>query len=76
MLQHNINRYLSQDFYKVVKLEVSDNKIEKEDDFITGWLTDEGDILGRPVDLIFDDDGVLYISDDKAGVIYLVTKDQ
>lgn len=42
-----------------------------EEDFITGWLTKEG-ALGRPVDLLFNQDGALFISDDKAGVIYRV----
>ncbi len=40
------------------------------EDFITGWLTPEG-ALGRPVDIVFHQNGI-YISDDKAGVIYKV----
>lgn len=44
-----------------------------EKDFISGWLTDEG-ALGRPADLLFSNDGKLFISDDKAGVIYLITR--
>ena len=32
-----------------------------------------GKVLGRPVDLKFDPDGVLYVSDDESGVIYRVT---
>lgn len=56
--------------YKVVHLVLNDfgNLVTRED-FITGWLTPEG-ALGRPVDLKFGPDGALYISDDKAGVIY------
>lgn len=42
-----------------------------EEDFITGWLTPEG-VLGRPVDILTEPNGAVYISDDKAGVIYLV----
>lgn len=60
--------------YKIVKLTVLDGKIEKMEDFIYGFLTEDGEILGRPVDLIFDNQGLLYISDDKAGVIYILTK--
>ena len=41
------------------------------EDFISGWLTDKG-ALGRPVDILIQPDGVMYISDDKAGVIYRV----
>ncbi len=43
-----------------------------EEDFISGWLTKEGDVLGRPVDILAMPDGSLLISDDKLGVIYKV----
>jgi glucose/arabinose dehydrogenase len=58
--------------YKVVryKLDAAGNFIDVED-FITGWLTPAG-ALGRPVDILITDDGVIYISDDKAGVVYRV----
>lgn len=43
------------------------------DDFISGWLTPDGkEALGRPVDLLALPGGLLYVSDDKAGVIYRV----
>lgn len=60
--------------YKIVRLDVSGNNIIGEEDFITGWLTSSGSKLGRPVDVIFGPDGELYISDDKTGMIYIVTK--
>ena len=41
------------------------------EDFITGWLTPAG-ALGRPVDILISPDGVIYISDDHAGVVYRV----
>jgi glucose/arabinose dehydrogenase len=58
--------------YKVVryKLDAAGNFVDVED-FITGWLTPAG-ALGRPVDILITDDGVIYISDDKAGVVYRV----
>ncbi|MBI4261987.1 PQQ-dependent sugar dehydrogenase [Candidatus Uhrbacteria bacterium] len=60
--------------YKVVKLTLDDQyRVVNEEDFLTGFLTPRG-ALGRPVDLSFGPDGALYISDDKAGVIYRVTK--
>ena len=63
--------------YKVVRLTVDGSKIVAEEDFIHGWLLDNGTAVGRPVDLIFGPkEGALYISDDKAGVIYRVTKVQ
>lgn len=58
--------------YKIrrFKLDAEGNYSGRED-FITGWLTDEG-ALGRPVDVLLQPDGVMYISDDKAGVVYRV----
>ena len=51
------------------------SNIVSEEDFISGWMLDSGTSVGRPVDLIFGpEDGALYISDDKAGVIYRVTR--
>jgi glucose/arabinose dehydrogenase len=41
--------------------------------FITGWLEDSGEAWGRPVDVGFDNNGVMYITDDKAGAVYRVT---
>ena len=61
--------------YKVVRLAVEGSNIVGEEDFISGWLLDDESSVGRPVDLIFGpEDGALYISDDKAGVIYRVTR--
>lgn len=59
--------------YKIVKLTVFADSVAQAEDFITGWLTD-GEVLGRPVDLVFDESGTLYISDDNAGLIYNLTK--
>ncbi len=58
--------------YKVVryKLDAAGNPMDAEN-FITGWLTPQG-ALGRPVDILIKDDGVIFISDDKAGVVYRV----
>ena len=41
--------------------------------FITGWLQSNGQDWGRPVEAKFDNNGVMYITDDKAGAIYRVT---
>lgn len=57
--------------YKIVRMVLDRNgNPTKTEDFISGWLTPKGEALGRPVDLIATDKGELYISDDKAGVIY------
>ena len=62
--------------YKVVrfKLDAAGNFLGVED-FITGWLTPQG-ALGRPVDILIKNDGMIFISDDKAGVIYRVLYDK
>ena len=61
--------------YKVVRMVVDGGKIVSEEDFIYGWLLDNGTSVGRPVDLIFGpEDGALYISDDKGGMIFRVTR--
>lgn len=60
--------------YKVVryKFDAAGNPAAPED-FLTGWLSD-GSTLGRPVDILAAPDGKIYISDDHAGVIYLVER--
>lgn len=45
---------------------------EGVEDFITGWL-DGNTSLGRPVAVLIQPGGVMYITDDKAGVVYKVT---
>ena len=58
--------------YKVVRYKLdADGNYLSEEDFISGWLTKDG-ALGRPVDILIQPNGTIYISDDKAGVIYKV----
>lgn len=59
--------------YKVVrfKLDNQGNYLGQED-FISGWLQDDGRSLGRPVDILLEPGGVMYLSDDTAGVIYKI----
>ena len=60
----------------LIKLD-SDGKYLGTEDFITGWYEARPGVkgpdgaLGRPVDVKFHD-GALYVSDDKAGVIYKI----
>jgi glucose/arabinose dehydrogenase len=42
--------------------------------FVTGFTQGSGEVLGRPIDLIFDKTGKLFISDDKTGLIYVLSK--
>lgn len=62
--------------FKIVHLKVQGNTIVSSDDFLTGFLQSSiaADALGRPVDMIFDKKGNFYISDDKAGNIYIVQR--
>ena len=64
--------------YKVVryKLDLKGEVFDEDaEDFIYGWLTKNG-ANGRPVDILFDENLGMFISDDKAGVIYLVSYNQ
>lgn len=63
--------------YKVVRMDVEGNSIKGAEDFITGFLPQDvtngpASAYGRPVDIIFDSQGNLYISDDKAGMVYKI----
>ncbi len=59
--------------YKVVRIKLNEQgDYEGTEDFITGWLTADG-ALGRPVDIVIVEDGVMFLSDDKAGVVYKIT---
>jgi glucose/arabinose dehydrogenase len=59
--------------YRVVLIKFNQGKPISELDFISGWLTKDGNVLGRPVDILTLPDGSLLISDDKLGVIYKVS---
>ena len=58
--------------YKIVRYILdSQGNYLGEEDFITGWL--QGDeAIGRPVDILIKPGGIIYISDDKAGIVYKV----
>ena len=62
------------DGYKIVRMKLdAKGNYSGVEDFITGWLTPDNQALGRPVDILVQPGGTMYISDDKAGVIYRVT---
>ena len=60
--------------YKLARIKLNDKgEYEGMEDFISGWLAVDGKTsLGRPVDIIAQSGGIMYVSDDKAGVIYKV----
>ncbi len=59
--------------YKLVriKLDSRGNYLGTED-FITGWI-DGKTVYGRPVDVLIQSGSIMYVSDDKAGIIYKIT---
>ncbi|HSX01623.1 MAG TPA: PQQ-dependent sugar dehydrogenase [Candidatus Saccharimonas sp.] len=61
------------DGYKVVRLHVQGNTITGSTDFLTGFISGRT-VSARPVDLVFDATGSLYLSDDKTGTIYIIQK--
>jgi glucose/arabinose dehydrogenase len=56
--------------YRVALIRFNQGKPVSEQVFIDGWLTKEGKVLGRPVDILELPGGSLLISDDSRGVIY------
>jgi glucose/arabinose dehydrogenase len=62
--------------YKVVRVKL-DDKGQPAEDFITGWLApgerQKGRWMGRPVGIVFDREGTMYLSDDAGGIIYRIT---
>lgn len=64
--------------YKLVRVKFDGDKPTEVVDFATGWLntnqdTGNANVWGRPIDVIVGADGALYVSDDRAGYIYLIT---
>ncbi len=57
--------------YRVSFISISDNKALSYSTFASGWLENES-AWGRPVDVESGPDGALYVSDDRAGVIYRI----
>ena len=68
--------------YKVIRFNLnqrSRDAIGGPIDFLTGFLpegsNDTDDAIGRPVGILAEPGGIIYISDDRAGAIYRITRD-
>tara|TARA_B100000686_G_C15804884_1_gene486057 strand:- start:80 stop:493 length:414 start_codon:yes stop_codon:yes gene_type:complete len=59
--------------YRVTLVEHENDKASNYQVFASGWLTPEGDKLGRPVDVLVMPDGALLVSDDMTGAIYRIS---
>lgn len=66
--------------YKVVRFDLNaDGSVRSTTptDFVTGFLpegADEDGAIGRPVGLLAEPGGVLYVSDDRAGAVYKISR--
>jgi glucose/arabinose dehydrogenase len=58
--------------YKVVRIPMRDGKPGPVQDFAAGWLRENGQKWGRPVDVLTGADGSLFVSDDGQGHIYRI----
>ncbi len=63
--------------YKVTRMKFdAEGVFTGEEDFITGWLTGDGETIGRPADILVLSGGTLYVSDDQAGKVYRLARTQ
>ncbi|HEY0842818.1 PQQ-dependent sugar dehydrogenase [Methylotenera sp.] len=58
--------------YQLVRVKFKANEPLAVEDFATGWLSNQ-QVWGRPVDVLVGADGALYVSDDKANIIYRIS---
>lgn len=58
--------------YKIVRVPFENGEPGPVEDFLTGWLLEDGSSWGRPVDVITGPDGSLLISDDAGGAVFRV----
>ena len=59
--------------YKVIRIPLQNGKATGEyEDFLTGFVTADGDVWGRPVGVTQAKDGALLVSDDGSGTIWRV----
>lgn len=62
--------------YKIVRfpLDAEGNPEDAPVDFLTGFMDGTGAVIGRPVDILLEPGGVMYVSDDEAGRIYRISR--
>jgi glucose/arabinose dehydrogenase/cytochrome c2 len=63
--------------HKVVRVRMQNGVPTGEyDDFMTGFIVDDGDVWGRPVSGVVLNDGSLLVSDDGGNIIYRIAYDK
>ncbi|ACT47581.1 PQQ-dependent sugar dehydrogenase [Methylotenera mobilis] len=58
--------------YQLIRVKFKANEPQAVEDFAIGWLSNQ-EAWGRPVDVLVGADGALYVSDDKANIIYRIS---
>jgi glucose/arabinose dehydrogenase len=59
--------------YKVIRLPMKDGKATGEyEDFLVGFVTEDGNVWGRPVGVAVAKDGALMVTDDGSGTVWRV----
>ncbi|MFO7807421.1 MAG: PQQ-dependent sugar dehydrogenase, partial [Candidatus Moraniibacteriota bacterium] len=59
--------------YKLMHFDLDDQgNLQKRSDFISGWLAQDDEKLGRPVDVEIFPEGIMLVSDDQRGVVYKI----
>lgn len=60
--------------YEVIRVPLKNGKANGEyEDFLTGFVTDDGRVWGRPVGVTVGNDGAMYVSDDGSKSIWRVS---
>jgi len=60
--------------YEVIRIPLHDGKATGEyDDFLTGFVTPDGQVWGRPVGVAVASDGSLFVTDDGSRSVWHVT---
>jgi glucose/arabinose dehydrogenase len=60
--------------YKVIRVPMKNGRATGEyEDFMTGFVADDGNVWGRPVGVAVARDGSLYVSDDGSNTIWRIT---
>jgi glucose/arabinose dehydrogenase len=58
----------------VIRFIMHDGKaIGEYDDFMTGFVTDSGDVWGRPVGVALGHDGSLFVTEDAHGTVWRIS---